>query len=489
MKGDSRNPVPVTRLCGMLALCGLSGAVSAEEPVLLNDRSGGQIVIQAETELSIEGFSGTVAVRAGKSGELRYEIRALADRNQPRALALWSTKGVLRLVPIEPPATEPLLVEIAVPPALAVNVDLSDSKVEVSGLNSPVGVTGARLELDIRGIAGTVDLAVSEATVRIDGIAGDVSFEGESVRLDLRRVQGSAGLTVQGGEVTLAEVSGETDADLGETVFNAVALVHGARVQAAGGRISLGQVSQQVELVVEGTPVEISGASGRVTVDSDSEVTLNEVQGTVILTGYGGVIRGTASSGPLEITIDDADVTLEQWQGKIDVRGDGLDLAMRQITGSIAAATTSSNFVIERVEGPVTIENEFGDVRVSGVSGTTKIVNRDGITVAADLNGQLDLHGSGERVEVSWAQLGSDANHVIENAAGQVVLRVPTNARCRFDVRSEFGEVNSQLPGVQVSDDGTFASGALGGAEQPTIQVRSSGDVELSQYSPPAPTQ
>jgi hypothetical protein len=56
-------------------------------------------------------------------------------------------------------------------------------------------------------------------------------------------------------------------------------------------------------------------------------------------------------------------------------------------------------------------------------------------------------------------------------------------------VRSEYGVVTSALPNIRVSDDERYASGALGGADQPTIQVRSSGDVRLEVYRPPAPTQ
>ena len=48
-------------LCALLATCSLVTIVSAQEPVLVNDQSGGQIALESETALSVSGIAGTVA--------------------------------------------------------------------------------------------------------------------------------------------------------------------------------------------------------------------------------------------------------------------------------------------------------------------------------------------------------------------------------------------------------------------------------------------
>jgi hypothetical protein len=460
-----------------------------QEPVLVNDQAGGEIAIQSERVLLIQGFAGAVALRAGKDGALRYEVRALDNRREPRPIALWSTGSQFQLVPLVEPAEERLLVEIAVPPELEVELEISDSRVQVNGLRSSVTVRGSGLDVEGHGIYGYVVFEGVETELSLDGVEGDLDVSGSKLKVDVRRLLAGAVLKLQESEADLHEVAGEADLDLTDTTFAGTQLTGGCRVGAVGGSVRIEGAARQTDLILEESPAEVTGSIGLIVIDTDSDVSVSDIKGKIKLTGFGGRIRGSGSTAPLEIDMDDAQVTLDEWQGQISVRGDRLGLMFRQLTGAVSATTTGSNVTIETVDGDVTIENDFGDVKVTGVTGAAKIVNRDGITAATDLSGSLDLQGSGERIDVSWIEVPTGVDHVIHNENGSVFLTVPTRARCRLDVRSEYGFVRSQLSAVRVSDDQQQATALLGGASQPTIEVRASGDIRLAEHNPPPPRQ
>lgn len=477
------------RAVGLLVWAFLVSAPHAQDSLLINDQSGGQIEVESASDLAIYGFAGTVAVRTAGEGELRYEIRSLDSLREPRELGLWVTGTSYQLAPLDGSSTERLLVEIAVPPGLDVSIEMTDSNIQVNGLKSSIDIRGSKLDIDGRGVYGFVTIEADDSSIKMDGIEGDLDVAGSKLRLNVARVLSDARLMLQESEATLTEISGEADLDLENTVFFGTTFTGGLRAEAVGGRLRIENPSRRTELILEEAPVEIDGATGLVSIDTDSEVGLSNVKANVTLTGFGARVRGTSSTAPLEITLDDAQVVLDDWQGTVVVTGDRLDLTFRKLTGAVTATTTSSNVTIDTIEGPVNIENDFGDVNVANVKGAVVIVNVDGITQATAVSGSLEARGSGERIEVSWAEVSQDGNQVVHNETGEVWLQIPVRARCRVEARSEYGVVTSELKGIKVSDDDRYASGAMGGASQPVIQVRSSGDIRLTRFGPPDPVQ
>ena len=78
----------------LVALCvaawvaaGSGSTARAQEAVLVHAESGGFITLEGETLVRVSGIQGTVAVRTGKDGELRYEVRTLDNRR----VCVWST--------------------------------------------------------------------------------------------------------------------------------------------------------------------------------------------------------------------------------------------------------------------------------------------------------------------------------------------------------------------------------------------------------------
>jgi hypothetical protein len=369
---------------------------------------------------------------------------------------------------------------MAIPPGLAVEIDLDGAAVEVAGLHSNVVVRGSKLELDARGIYGRVYVDAAESTIGIDGVEGDVQVEGESLRLKIRNV--STGVTVgqSGGELDVSDIRGRADLDLSNTVLRAKQLEQGLRLSSVQGSIELQGVRKEIDLTLSDSPTALSASEARVTIDSDGEVRFKDVTGIVAFSGVGASLQSAGGRGTLEISTSGAAVTIERHNGGVRLEGDGLTVEMSEIQGEVTVETTSSEVHIEKVSGAIAVTNDFGDVRLAGGASTAHVVNLDGSVFATDMGGLLDVHGRGERVEVDWSAMAGTGQHSIVNETGDVVARLPANSRCRVEVESTNGQVQSELPTVLVSEDRRFASGVLGQSQEPLVQIRSGGDVLLT---------
>ena len=74
---------------------------NADEPTLIHSESGGFITLEGESRVRVSGLKGTVAVRTGKEGELRYEVRSLDKRREERPIGLWLDGNAFEIAPLE----------------------------------------------------------------------------------------------------------------------------------------------------------------------------------------------------------------------------------------------------------------------------------------------------------------------------------------------------------------------------------------------------
>ena len=456
---------------------------AADEPEaarLLHDEAGAAVAVEGQREIRIANLTGKVLLRTGKPGELRYEARAREDRKAERPVGLWLRGGSFELGALPGAPVEPLWVEMAIPPELSVEVDLDGAAVEVAGMHSNVVVRGSKLELDARGIYGRVYVDAADSTIGIDGVDGDVQVEGKTLRLKIRNVSTGATVNQSGGDLDVSDVRGGADLDVSNAVVRVKQLEEGLRLSASSGSVELQEIRKEIDLNLSDAPAVLSACDARITIESNGEVRFKNVTGIVSFAGVGASLQSAGGRGPLEISTSGAAVTIESQNGGVKIDGDGLTVELREITGDVNVETTSSEVHIEKVSGAIAVTNDFGDVRLSGAASTARIVNLDGSVYATEIGGLLDVHGRGERVEVDWSAMAGTGQHSIVNETGDVVARLPANSRCRIEVESTNGHVESEFPTVLVTEDRRFASGVLGQSQEPLVQIRSGGDVLLT---------
>ena len=452
----------------------------AQESTLIYSESGGFITLEGETLVRVSGLKGTIAVRTGKDGELRYEVRSLDKRREERPIGLWLGGRGFEIAPLDETSEERLLLEMAVPPGLAVELELEDSNIQIAGLRSDLVLTGARLDVDARGIYGNLTVEVVESDLKFDGVAGAVDIDSEAVELVVVRIEGSLGLRLLESKADIRGVTGQADVDTENTVLIMSDVEAGLVLQAAGGRVEMSGVKPRADLTLDGASLILMGSVGQALIESDSEVQVGNAKGPVVITGYGGPIVGKTLEGAVEIIADQASVELEDVKGKLTISGNDLGVMIKNVAAAATIRTESSEVRAEGIGGPLQIHNAFGPVEVRGAKDDVKVVNQDADVLLAEMAGSVEVFATGDSIEVGWSEFPNEGHHAITNERGGIVVNLPGGTRCRIEAQSKYGDISSDIATVRVNDDGKFASGVVGGGRGPTIQIRAHGDVLIS---------
>ena len=452
----------------------------AEEAALIHSEAGGFITLEGETRIRVSGVQGTIAVRTGKEDELRYEVRSLDNRREERPIGLWLDGRGFEIAPLEEASEERLLLEIAVPPDLSVELDLYDSNVQIAGLRSDLLLTGGGLKIDVRGVHGDMTVEVVESDVKIDGVGGDLEIDSEAVVLVASRMQGAIRLTLVDSEADVRDVAGEADVDLENTVLLIASLDTSLVLEAGGGRVEVEGVKSRSDFRLDGTPLILTNTLGRVVIESDSGVQVGAAKGPIVITGWGGPIEGKELEGTVEIKVDQATIQLEDIKGKLTISGNDLDVAIKNVEAQATISTENSEVRVESIGAPLQINNAYGLVEVRGAKSDVRVVNRDADVLLAEVAGSVDVFSSGEMVEVGWSEFPAEGHHTVANDKGDIVVNLPARTRCRIEAQSTYGKIRSDIPTVRINDDEKYASGVVGGGRGPTIRIRSHGDVLIS---------
>ena len=96
-----------------------------------------------------------------------------------------------------------------------------------------------------------------------------------------------------------------------------------------------------------------------------------------------------------------------------------------------------------------------------------------------DLTGTAEIDAEGPEVRVGWRSIGRDRDSRIENTAGDIYVDFPAGSAARVDAEAD--GIESDLEELQITDDGRHANGLLGNAEKPTVTLRASGRLFVSQ--------
>jgi len=472
-----------TEAAAALAVACLVTALAAQdEPALvrLHSGSGGTIPIAGAAVLRLEGLAGTLVLRGGRPGELRYEARSLDDRREPRTVVVdRHGSSELRLAHADPQDRERLLVEVAVAPELALEVEARDSRLVVSGIGGTFDLHGERLDVDVRGNYGPVRIEIADAKLKLDLASSDVEVRGRGLEVELRNVGGMLALALEASRASVDGVARDAGIELDETEL-ALAHVRGAvQLRARDGAVALREPASDVELRLDGTRLELVGAAGTVRVETDADVQFKDVAGFLTIESYGGAVRGTGGSGQISVSTSQAEVTLEQVGGAAHIRGDGLRVRVVGAKAGVQLEVVSSEVVLQDVAGAASVTNEFGDVSVVRATGGLRVTSRNGRVHVEGARGAVEVRADGDEATVEWAEMAKDGEQLVENASGTVQVRLPARVVCRVEAESSFGQVISAFGAVKETGERS-AAGNLNGGTQPLVRIRAGGDIEIA---------
>jgi DUF4097 and DUF4098 domain-containing protein YvlB len=451
-----------------------TGARAQDEVVLLNDQPSGAIELTGQSRFEVRGVVGTIFVRAGKPGLVRYGVRARTSRREDHPIGLWYEGRTLRLSPLPDLPEQPLIVEVALSPELALRIDAVDSTVKVSGVGG-VEVRGAGLELDVRALRGSAEIDVTNATITVDRVPEGLSLIGSGLDAQVANVEGGVSFELDESRIGLENVTGSIDGDLQESDLTAITLRGELSLSAYGGQVDLRDLGRQSLLNLDETSVAVAATSGAIEIETNAPVQFRDLEGLLKIQSYGGSISGIGA-GDVELRTDDATVVLENL-GTVVLRGVELEAKLKGINGDVTIEAASSRLIVQDAKGAVTVENDFGDVEIYNAGQAVSVVSRDGDVLVSGLRAPLQLRADGERVEIRWIQVPLEGDSYIENENGEVWLNLPNTARGRLQIESRFGRVESSVGTVRISDDGSSAAGVLGRSEKPLIDVKSGGNV------------
>lgn len=456
----------------------MAPVVAQDDAQLLYEGSGGVIDVQNENRILVEGIEGTVHTRVGKPGEVRFECRSLTNRREERAVSLWVEGRRFVIRPPEGSVAERLLLEIAIPPLLDVEVHLANSRLQANGLRRSLSVRGRESTVDAHGIGGAVDVKLVGGALTVDGAQQDVTVETEQVEVKLSNIGGFLTASFTGGSARLNTLADGADLTVDQTQLITDTVEGHVVIRATGGAVGLYRTSQGAELEMSESPLTLSETKGAIVIETDdAAVEFRNHTGAIRLDGYGGSLRGSGVTGPLEVNVSEMEITLEKLGGVSTIQGDGLKVHAQEVKGSLTIQTGASTIVVQGIEAELVVQNDFGDVFVSGAVKDVTIETRDGNVRVSEQAGPLELKANGPEVVVGWSGMSPEKNSVVQNEGGSVSLSFFAKARCRVQAESKFGRVQSELADVRVSEDEQHASGILGRGSRPMIQAVATGDV------------
>jgi len=185
--------------------------------------------------------------------------------------------------------------DIHVPQRASLSVTTAQGDVDISGMAGTVEATTHKGDLDIRDAGGDVTAATDRGDVRVTGAAGNVRLSGK------------------GDEVSISNVQGEADIDgefYGPLRLSQVA--KGARLTSKRGEFSVSALPGTLEL--DSGDLEIDDTPGAVNVSAQkSDVTIKNVAGSIDIDDHDGDVDVRFSQPPrqpVNITDGSGDVSV-----------------------------------------------------------------------------------------------------------------------------------------------------------------------------------
>lgn len=489
MSSDPRPPAPRRRPVSALAAATLAAAAlaaappgAAQEPAaepLLVVADGRQDVAGA-VALEVRDLAGTVALRIGRAGELRFASRLLDNRREEAPVELRQTGSTLVLAAPEADRETRRLVEVTVPPELSTHLALTGAIVRINGLQGDLSVDGRDLDLDARGLLGALSIRVAGGQVTLVGIDRGVDLQATDAEVRLEQVAGLARLTLRrcrGQGTTFLDA---VELDLDETTLRLEAVLGVLEGRAFGGELKLQAPRGGATLALEGTKLTVAESEGVVEVDTDAAVEFSNLKGPLTVRAYGAPVRGSGSTAHVEVETTDADVAIEGVTGPVTLRGDGLRARLAGLRNAVRVETQSSELLLEDLAGAAEIRNDYGTVVVRKAAQQVDLTSSGGEVIVEEQSGPLRVDADGPRVAVGWAELSPDRDSTVVNRGGEIEATFPVGGNgCAIVAQSEYGAVLSSIPGLDPGPGATALQGALRNSPRPKVELNAGGDIRL----------
>jgi hypothetical protein len=234
-------------------------------------------------------------------------------------------------------------------------------------------------------------------------------------------------------------------------------------------------------LVLAGTPVSVSASQGPLDIDTDADVELRDMHGDARVRAEGGRLIAIGSSGNLALDGAEVEAAIERIAGRTTIQGDRLRVTARDLKGELAAAVTGSILSVSGLDGPAAVQNDYGDVAIAKAAQAITVRCDQGSVRLTELAGAVQVQSNGPELTVHWIDTSHGQNSKIENAGGDVTVMFSHSGGGHIEARSTGGEVQADLEGVEVSDDGRSAQGNVNNLGRPTVEVIAAGNLFLNQ--------
>jgi hypothetical protein len=451
----------------------LQTAAVAEDPVLVSQSSSGSIAIDGENLLIIGDIAGTFSLRGGKEGTLRFEGRSLDEKREHREVALWRDgDNTLLIGPAGGAEGEAILVDIAIPPEIDVEITTVGGRLLASALYGDFSIEAEDTKVAARGLQGGAEFVTTGGTVAIDGVKGAFSLTAVGTEGTVKHLYADGEFDLKKSKIGIEDVVGELQAAIEETDLGTTRVEGRLRLVGNGGTLRVAECTGGGEIEIEDTPMSLRQSKGALTLRTNATVAFEQYDGELAIVSYGAEIQGSDSLGSLMVENNSAPVTLKKLGGTTEVRGSGMTLKINDANGPLNVHTVSTDIAINVTQADVVIENDYGDIQVGDGKGKLKIASKSGAVTVTGQGGPLDVQAEGPLVDVTWTKFGKPEKIVVQNAGGDVRLVLPPTARCQLRVEAPQGRVVADLPGIEIADDGRSATGEFTGGKGAAPQLK-----------------
>ncbi|PWB67801.1 hypothetical protein C3F09_12815 [candidate division GN15 bacterium] len=196
--------------------------------------------------------------------------------------------------------------------------------------------------------------------------------------------------------------------------------------------------------------------------------------------GYGGVTIAQIT-GDVEIQSGEGGVTMDQITGKVTVRSSAGDVRLGSVEGPVDLAVTDGSTRGELLFGPVTVRQPAGDIDLQWVQGDIRIKSTSAKIAIRQETGSLDLSNATGSI-AARTNLDSDHDFFVETESGDIELTVPESASGTLDIRSQAGNIRTDVPVTITAMSKRQLKGAFGSGGVKISLVSTSGDVTVAQF-------
>ena len=229
----------------------------------------------------------------------------------------------------------------------------------------------------------------------------------------------------------------------------------------------------------------------RVLVPKQSQVTIDNENGSVTVQGLSAAVQVTNSYGPVTIelitgTVDAknryAATTVRNIKGDVTIENRRGHIRVEEVTGNVKAGTDYETVDAEQINGQLDIANHFGDVRVRTAEGPVTIKSPGSGVDVSNIKKAVYIENShkGVRVNELADKLELDTSYCgvsLSRIDGAVIMRASSADISAKDIRK----------GIDVQGSGSKV--ALDGVDGPVKIATSLKQVAIERFKGPAEVQ